>query len=55
MVDDVKSNVVWDGELKLRGARLEFRGSKMEDSEVGVKVGSGLFIVESKVAVRSQS
>jgi hypothetical protein len=30
---DVKSNGWKDGELKLRRARLEFRGSKKEDSE----------------------
>jgi len=36
---DVKSNGRGDGELKLREARLEFRGSGKEDSEVGVEVG----------------
>ena len=36
---DVKSNGREDGELKLREARLEFRGSKKEDSEVVVEVG----------------
>jgi hypothetical protein len=42
---DVKSNG-WDGELKLRGARLEFRGSKKEDSEVVVEEGMvGLIVV----------
>jgi hypothetical protein len=40
-MDDVKSNGWEDGELKLREARLEFRGSKKEDSEVVVEVGSG--------------
>lgn len=34
VVDDVKSNGEEDGELKLHEARLEFRGSKKEDSEV---------------------
>lgn len=33
-MDDVKSNGEEDGELKLHEARLEFRGSKKEDSEV---------------------
>lgn len=50
-MDDVKSNGVEDGELKLRDARREFRGSKKEDSGVGVKVGSGWFIVGSKVSI----
>jgi hypothetical protein len=36
VMDDVKSNGRGDGELKLRKARLEFRGSKKEGSEVGV-------------------
>jgi hypothetical protein len=36
---DVKSNGRGDGELKLREARLEFRGSKKEGSEVVVEVG----------------
>jgi hypothetical protein len=36
---DVKSNGRGDGELKLREARLEFRGSWKEDSEVVVEVG----------------
>jgi hypothetical protein len=35
---DVKSNGRGDGELKLREARLEFRGSKKEDSEGVVEV-----------------
>jgi len=38
-MDDVKSNGRGDGELKLRRARLEFRGSKKEGSEVGGGVG----------------
>lgn len=54
MVDDVKSNGVGDGELKLREARLEFRGSKKEDSEVGVEEGSGVVIVGSKVSAVSR-
>lgn len=50
MVDDVKSNWGEDGELKLREARLEFRGSKKEDSEKGVGEGSGCLSWESKVS-----
>ena len=46
----MKSNGVGDGELKLREARLEFRGSKKEDSEGWVEVGSGGVIVGSKVS-----
>lgn len=46
----MKSNGVDNGELKLRGAVLEFRGSKKEDSEGRLKWGVGLFIVESRVA-----
>lgn len=51
MVDDVKSNGVEDGELKLRGARLEFRGSKEEDSEVGVEVEMVVIFGDSRLAV----
>jgi hypothetical protein len=36
---DWKSNRRGDGELKLREARLEFRGFRKEVSEVGVGVG----------------
>lgn len=50
VVDDVKSNGVDDGELKLRRAGLEFRGSKKEGSEGRVKWGIGVFIVKSRVA-----
>lgn len=55
MVDDVKSNWEEDGELKLHRARLEFRGSKKEDSEEGVEVESGCGMVgESKVSAGSR-
>lgn len=47
------SNV--EGELRLREARLEFRGSKKEDSEGEKEEGSGCSIVGSKVsALRRQ-
>lgn len=46
----MKSNGVEDGELKLRGARLEFRGSKLEVSEGGVKWREGLFVLKSRIA-----
>lgn len=52
-MDDVKSNGVEDGELKLREARLEFRGSKKEDSEVGVKVEMVMFLGGSRVSAAS--
>lgn len=53
-MDDVKSNGVDDGELKLRGAGLEFRGSKKEDSEVLVKVGSWVVMLEAVVSERAK-
>jgi hypothetical protein len=53
-VDDVKSNGGEDGELKLREARLEFRGSKKEVSEVGGKMGEGCLVWGSKVTVVSR-
>lgn len=46
----MKSNGVDDGELKLRGAGLEFRGSKKEGSEGWVKWGVGFCMLESRVA-----
>lgn len=46
----MKSNGVGDGELKLREARLEFRGSKKEDSECEVEVESCCMVGESKMA-----
>lgn len=52
MVDDVKSNGVEDGELKLREARLEFRGSKKEGSEGWVGVEMVLFCSDSRVSAR---
>lgn len=46
----MKSNWEEDGELKLREARLEFRGSKKEDSEgVGME-GGGCMGWGSKVS-----
>jgi hypothetical protein len=53
-VDDVKSNGGEDGELKLREARLEFRGSKKEDSEVEGRMGKGCLVWGSKVTVVSR-
>jgi len=53
-VNDVKSNWGEDGELKLREARLEFRGSKKEDSEVGLGVEMGCVGGESKVTTVSR-
>jgi hypothetical protein len=53
VVDDVKSNVEEDGELKLREAVLEFRGSKKEDSEgVGVE---GVVVVVARGRVSAVS
>ena len=49
-MDDVKSNGGEDGELKLREARLEFRGSKKEGSEVGVEMGKWVVAGGSKVS-----
>jgi hypothetical protein len=46
VVDDVKS---FGSKLKLREARLEFRGSGKEDSEVIVEVGIVGLIVEPGV------
>jgi hypothetical protein len=53
VVDDVKSNEVEDGELKLREARLEFRGSKKEDSEVEVEVERGGIVGGSRMSAVS--
>ena len=52
----MKSNGEEDGELKLHEARLEFRGSKKEDSGVVVgMVGVGVCMVAgSKVATVSR-
>ena len=50
MVNDGKSSV--EGELELREARLEFRGSKKEGSEVGSGVEMGGIVVGSKVGAR---
>lgn len=52
-MDDVKSNGRGDGELKLRKARLEFRGSKKEGSEVGVGVERLGMVRVSKVSAVS--
>jgi len=53
VVDDVKSNVEEDGELKLREAVLEFRGSKKEVSEgVGVE---GVVVVVARGRVSAVS
>lgn len=53
-MNDVRSNGVEDGELKLREARLEFRGSEAEDSEGGLGVEMGVVGEESKVATGSR-
>lgn len=53
-MDDVKSYGEEDGELKLREARLEFRGSKKEVSEVVVEVGKVGIVAGSKVSAVSR-
>jgi hypothetical protein len=52
-MDDVKSNGEEDGELKLHEARLEFRGSKKEDSEGVVEVVKVGMVAGSKVSAES--
>jgi len=54
VVDDVKSNVEEDGELKLREAVLEFRGSKKEVSE-GVGVEGVVVVVVARGRVSAVS
>lgn len=46
----MRPNGVDGGELKLRGAGLEFRGSKKEDSEGRSKRGIEWLMVKSRVA-----
>jgi len=53
-MDDVRSYGEEDGELKLREARLEFRGSKKEVSEVVVEVGKVGMVAGSKVSAVSR-
>jgi hypothetical protein len=53
-MDDVKSNGGEDGELKLLEARLEFRGSKKEDSEGVVEVGKWGMVGGSKMSAVSR-
>ena len=51
-MDDVKSYGWKDGELKLREAKLEFRGSKKEDSEVGLEVV--MVLIEGTEVIRAR-
>lgn len=53
-MDDVKSNGEEDGELKLHEARLEFRGSKKEDSEGVDGMGRVGMVAGSKVSAVSR-
>ncbi len=53
-MNDGKSNWEEDGELKLREARLKFRGSKKEDSGVEWGVETGFVSEESKVTTVSR-